>query len=81
MPPSFRMADENSQFKSFARERVKGPLSLDTEEAKMNKPDTKGRDFPPGWWREYGKGRVFYTALGHLAEVWPKPVTLPGFRP
>ncbi|HKS42971.1 MAG TPA: ThuA domain-containing protein, partial [Blastocatellia bacterium] len=22
------------------------------------------------WWRNYGKGRVFYTALGHRPEVW-----------
>src|SRR5262249_16378548 len=22
------------------------------------------------WVQEYGKGRVFYTALGHRAEVW-----------
>ena len=25
------------------------------------------------WTNEYGKGRVFYTALGHRDEVWQDP--------
>jgi type 1 glutamine amidotransferase len=25
------------------------------------------------WCRDYGKGRVFYTALGHREEVWRDP--------
>ena len=27
-------------------------------------------DAPLAWTREYGRGRVFYTALGHFADVW-----------
>ncbi|HEU4388009.1 MAG TPA: ThuA domain-containing protein, partial [Blastocatellia bacterium] len=27
-------------------------------------------DFALAWCRSYGKGRVFYTALGHRPEVW-----------
>jgi hypothetical protein len=23
-----------------------------------------------GWWHDYGKGRVIYTALGHPDELW-----------
>jgi type 1 glutamine amidotransferase len=30
-------------------------------------------DWALAWTREYGKGRVFYTALGHRAEVWNDP--------
>lgn len=26
--------------------------------------------FPISWYRPYGRGRVFYTALGHREEVW-----------
>jgi type 1 glutamine amidotransferase len=30
----------------------------------------KDRDHALAWTQEYGKGRVFYTALGHRNEVW-----------
>ena len=26
--------------------------------------------FPLSWNKEFGKGRVFYTALGHREDVW-----------
>jgi type 1 glutamine amidotransferase len=29
--------------------------------------------FPIAWCRMYGKGRVFYTALGHRPDVWNTP--------
>jgi type 1 glutamine amidotransferase len=25
---------------------------------------------PMSWWRDEGRGRVFYTALGHREDVW-----------
>jgi type 1 glutamine amidotransferase len=28
---------------------------------------------PLAWWRPYGAGRVFYTALGHRDDVWTSP--------
>ena len=30
--------------------------------------------FPATWAREYGKGRVFYTSMGHREEVWLNPI-------
>ena len=27
-------------------------------------------DYPIAWCKEYGKGRVFYTSLGHREDVW-----------
>jgi type 1 glutamine amidotransferase len=32
----------------------------------------KDRDNALAWTRQYGKGRVFYTALGHRDELWAK---------
>ena len=29
---------------------------------------------PTSWSREEGKGRVFYTAMGHRDDVWTKPI-------
>ncbi len=31
---------------------------------------TRGGDCPQAWERTFGKGRVFYTALGHRADIW-----------
>jgi len=30
--------------------------------------------YPATWAREYGKGRVFYTSMGHREEVWLNPI-------
>jgi len=56
----------------FKRENVHVLLSLDTE--KMDISDlpflTKGGDYPQAWTRDYGRGRVFYTTLGHRDDLW-----------
>ncbi len=43
------------------------PRELRFEGRKGHRPD---RDHALAWIQEYGKGRVFYTALGHRPEVW-----------
>jgi len=50
-------------------------LSLDTDRTNIEgfAPRAnvrKGGDYPQSWWRNWGKGRVFYTSLGHLPETW-----------
>ena len=56
----------------FSRDRVHVLLSLDTERMDMSKqPNLKrGGDYPQAWTREYGKGRSFYTSLGHRDDIW-----------
>jgi uncharacterized protein len=69
---SFQIKDEIYQFKDFSRERVHVLLSLDPGSVDLTLPAVhrKDKDFALAWWRNYGKGRVFYTALGHREEVW-----------
>jgi uncharacterized protein len=69
---SFQIKDEIYQFKDFSRSRVHVLLSLDTTSVDLTLPAVhrKDKDFALAWWRSYGKGRVFYTALGHREEVW-----------
>jgi type 1 glutamine amidotransferase len=31
-------------------------------------------NYPSTWARKYGKGRVFYTSMGHRLDVWTNPV-------
>jgi type 1 glutamine amidotransferase len=68
----FKITDEIYQFKDFSRSRVHVLLSLDVNSVDLNKPAVHrtDKDFALAWWRNYGKGRVFYTALGHRPEVW-----------
>ena len=65
---------------AFSRDRVHVLLSLDTE--KMDVSDLgpeikKGGDYPQAWSRTFGKGRSFYTSLGHRDDIWS---TDPVFR-
>lgn len=50
-------------------------LRLDTEKTDMNKKgaDRKDNDYGVAWAREWGKGRVFYTSLGHNHEIFWHP--------
>src|SRR5688572_13564836 len=69
---SFRIHDEIYQHKNFSRDRVKVLMSMDTSATNMDKKGIKRTDgdFALAWVRDWGKGRVFHTALGHRPEVW-----------
>jgi uncharacterized protein len=56
----------------FSRDRVHVLMSLDTENMDLaNQPEiVKGGDYPQVWTREFGKGRTFYTSLGHRDDIW-----------
>src|SRR6267142_1232369 len=72
LAPSFRITDEIYQFRNFSRDRVHVLMSLDTTSVDLNAPEVarEDGDFPLAWRRNYGQGRVFYTALGHFSETW-----------
>lgn len=57
--------DEIYLLKNFDRAKVHGLLTLD----KHPNDKTPG-DYPIAWIKEYGKGRVFYTSLGHREDLW-----------
>jgi len=65
LPANWEVFDEIYQFKNFERAKVHGLLTLD----KHPNDKTPG-DYPVSWCKEYGKGRVFYTSLGHREDVW-----------
>ncbi|MGO1068838.1 ThuA domain-containing protein [Lysobacter sp. CA199] len=72
---SFDIADEIYQFKDWSRADVHVLLSLDTASVDPAHPKVhrKDGDFALAWTRNQGKGRVFYSALGHRPEVWRDP--------
>jgi uncharacterized protein len=65
-PAEFKFKDEIYQYKGYDPNAVRVLLSL-------NMADTKtkgGYHVPVCWVREYGKGRLFYTNLGHNESTW-----------
>jgi type 1 glutamine amidotransferase len=58
---------------AFSRKRVKVVLSFDTERTDFTGAPAgwhKGGDYPVAWYQHYGKGRTFYTSLGHRNDLW-----------
>jgi type 1 glutamine amidotransferase len=65
LPNPFHLKDEIYLMNGFEQSRVHALLGLD------KKPDgTEPGYFPIAWCKMYGKGRVFYTSLGHREDVW-----------
>ncbi len=72
----FIITDEIYQMKDpYSRARQHLLLSLDTERTDMNKGGIHrtDNDFGISWTRKQGKGRVFYSSLGHRKDVWAHP--------
>lgn len=75
-PKEFVKYDEIYQPKSWSRDKVNVLLSLDptmldySNNPRIHRAD---HDFPVAWSKMYGKGRVFYSTLGHTEESWQDP--------
>ena len=73
-PAVFNFTDEFYQAKEYSRDKIRVLLRLDV--SKMPKSAEVHRtdgDFPLAWVKTYGKGRVFYSTLGHTEEAWEDP--------
>jgi hypothetical protein len=69
---SFRINDEWYVFKNMSPE-IHPVLVLNTKSMKQEKYNTMD-PYPIAWSRNYGKGRVFYTGMGHREDVWTNPI-------
>jgi type 1 glutamine amidotransferase len=67
--------DEIYQISDFDYRGSRVLLRLDPSSVDLGKPGVHQRFYgwPLAWKRFYGKGRVFYTALGHEASIWRNP--------
>jgi type 1 glutamine amidotransferase len=82
----FDVQDEVFQFQApYSRERLRVLVSIDTEKTDMN-PERRflperfaDKDFAMSWIREEGKGRVFYSSLGHNPALFWDPKILKHF--
>lgn len=62
---TYSVFDEIYILKNFHREKVHGLLTLDKEPNKLYPGD-----FPIAWSKQIGRGKLFYTSLGHREDVW-----------
>ena len=74
-PKRFVKFDEIYQPKEWSRDKVNVLLSLDPNRLDYNNPRVHrpDHDFAVAWSKMYGKGRVFYSTLGHTEEAWSDP--------
>ncbi len=69
LPQPWKVTDEIYILNGFERNNVSMLLSLD----KFPGGEDPGF-FPVAWIKQYGKGNIFYTSLGHSEKMWEDPV-------
>lgn len=69
---SLQIEDEIYQISDFDYRGSDVLLRLNPSSVDLGRPGVHQRFYgwPLAWTRAYGRGRVFYTALGHEASVW-----------
>ncbi len=74
-PPEFVIQDEIYQYKNYSRDNVRVLMRLDASKLDLKNPRVHRTDddFAVGWVKNYGKGRVYYSNLGHREETYDRP--------
>jgi type 1 glutamine amidotransferase/HEAT repeat protein len=81
----FKIKDEAFQFRhGYSREKLHILLAIDADDADFQRrrilPERmKDRDLAISWIRNYEKGRVFYSSLGHNPATFYNPAILQHF--
>jgi type 1 glutamine amidotransferase len=75
LPGRWLVRDELYQIKDFSRDQIRVLAHLDASKLDLTRPlvHRKDGDFPVAWAKPYGRGRVFYSILGHDADAWDNP--------
>src|SRR5260370_6025822 len=72
---SFSVKDEIYQIRNYSRNNLRVLMRLDATKLDLKNPKVHraDRDFAVTWAKTYGKGRVYYSTLGHPVENWDNP--------
>jgi len=76
VPDDFGPLEEWYSFKDFAPD-LHVLLVQDTstmDKSGNNRHGYARPNYPSTWAHDYGKGRVFYTSMGHREDIWNNPV-------
>ena len=71
VPADFAPVEEWYSLKNFPSDMH---VLLVQDTSTMEGPDYQRPPYPSTWARMQGKGRVFYTSMGHREDVWTNPV-------
>jgi uncharacterized protein len=80
MPKYLRLFDEMYSPKQWSRDKVNVLMRMDETKLDYVKPQygvkstREDKDQAIAWSKMYGKGRVFYSSLGHTKEAWEDPL-------
>ncbi len=69
-PDDFGPVEEWYSLKNFPTD---SHVILVQDTSKMHDPMYQRPNFPETWARKQGKGRVFYTSMGHREDMWTNP--------
>jgi hypothetical protein len=71
----FVQLDEIYQARNYSRENVRVLMRLNEDKLNLSQKGIKrtDKDWAVTWIKSYGKGRVFYSSLGHTFEAWDNP--------
>jgi type 1 glutamine amidotransferase len=74
-PKAFVLKDEIYQMKDYSRGKVRVLMRLDASKLDLKSPRVhrKDGDFAVTWAKMYGKGRAYYSTLGHVEQNWDDP--------
>ena len=72
---SFKISDELYKFKDYKRASQRVLLTIDMEES-YKEEGREDQDHALLWVKNYGKGRVFYSAFGHKEDIFTNPIIL-----
>ena len=76
LPRELTLRDEMYQYRApYSRDRVDVLASLDARKLDLTNKNVHrtDHDFPIAWVKNYGKGRVFSSTLGHTDASWDDP--------
>ncbi len=75
---SFEFRTEYFRFRDpYSRRRVRVLLTLQPEDPNLQDGTTRSdHDYAVAWVRHYGRGRVFYSSVGHNPEIFWDPTWL-----
>ncbi|MCA9153059.1 MAG: ThuA domain-containing protein, partial [Planctomycetales bacterium] len=63
-------------YQPYSRDKVRVLLSLNTDKFNVERGARNDNDYAISWIRNYEKGRVFYTVLGHNDFIFWNPEIL-----
>jgi len=74
-PRAFTIRDEIYQIRNYSRDDRRVLMRLDASKLDLTNKNVHrtDRDFAVTWAKTYGKGRVYYSSLGHVPENWDNP--------